>query len=368
MYNLYRAAMEVAAAGAGCFHRTGLGWPGQEERFGKLPPDVEQRLGGRSVVWVHAASVGEMRALGPLLGLLCKRLPRSALVVSATSRAGRKMAGDLPDVDLALMLPFDAPTIVERVLDRVRPRLVIVTETEIWPAFLGALGSREIPVVLLSARVSRPAFRRYCRVRGALRPVLPAIRFFGTQSAVDSERLVALGANPERVAVTGSLKEDAGAVVATLRFECPGPVWVAGSTHPGEERLCVEVFQRVRRDFPDLSLVLAPRHLDRLDEVERLLGEHFVLRSALGEVWNGSPAVLLVDTLGELAGFYGAAAVAFVGGTLEPIGGHNLREPAQVGVPVLFGPHFDSVNARLGRSRPVGVVGGLVTQTGSRRP
>lgn len=337
--------MGLAASGARGALSLGKGRRDHAERFGILPSGVEQRIAGRAVVWLHAASVGEVLALGELLRLLRQRLPGAALVVSTTSRAGRELAGRMAEGDLALILPFDAPAVVARVLDRIRPSLLVITETELWPTLLGALAERHVPVVLLSARVSERAFGRYRRVRAALAPVLPAIRFFGAQSEIDAERFRALGADPARIAVTGSLKEDRAAAEASVRLTGSGPVWVAGSTHRGEEAACIAVFRRLRERRPDLRLVLAPRHLERLPEVERLLGDDFVRRSSLGEEWSGSPGILLVNTLGELAGLYGLGAVAFVGGTLEPIGGHNLREPARAGVPVLFGPHVDSVRA-----------------------
>ncbi len=318
----------------------------QHERLGIYPASLAARIAGRPVVWVHNASVGEVRASIPLLRRLHDRLPGWALVVSATSLAGREIAKGLPEADGAFLLPLDIPPCIHRALAVVRPSVFLFTETELWPNLLRALYGQGIPAVLLSGRISPRAFARYRWIRPFLRRVLSSVTFFGMQSEADAERIRALGAPPERVRITGSLKLDAFETASDLRLETEGPLWVAGSTHPGEEDVCLRVFARLRDRFPSLCLLLAPRHLSRCEEVERLLARMdlpFVRRSCVNGVWRGNPPVLLLDTLGELAALYAQADLAFVGGTLVPIGGHNLFEPARAGVPILFGPYLDTV-------------------------
>jgi 3-deoxy-D-manno-octulosonic-acid transferase len=205
-----------------------------------------------------------------------------------------------------------------------------------------------VPAVLVSGRISPAAFRRYRRLRPFFRRVLSHVAFFGMQSEAEAARIVELGAPPDRVAVTGNLKHDRPAEAPAIPVGEGGPVWIAGSTRPNEEEICLDAFEQARRRVPALRLVLAPRHLDRVGEVIELLrarGLPAVRRSALGMAgWTAADApILVLDTLGELAGLYAVAAVAFVGGTLAPHGGHNLVEPARAGVPVLFGPHVENV-------------------------
>jgi 3-deoxy-D-manno-octulosonic-acid transferase len=268
-------------------------------------------------------------------------------VVSTTSLAGRELAAGLPETDVALLLPLDVAPCISRALATIRPAAFVFTETEIWPNLLRELARRGVPAILLSGRISQRAFARYRWVRPFLHRVLSQVAFFGMQSEADAERIRALGAPAERVRVTGSLKLDMTSPPSELHLEGDGLLWVVGSTHAGEEDICVRIFDRLRRRFPDLRLLLAPRHLARCEEVARLLGRmgvRFVRRSRVNGVWRGDPPVLLLDTLGELPGLYAYADLAFVGGTLVPVGGHNLLEPARAGVPVLFGPHVENVS------------------------
>ncbi|MGH7822395.1 MAG: 3-deoxy-D-manno-octulosonic acid transferase, partial [Candidatus Binatia bacterium] len=310
------------------------------------PAELLGRIGGRPLLWVHAASVGEVLASVPLLNALRGRFAGHAIVVSATTLTGRDVARGRPEADGAFLLPIDARPAIDRVLDRLRPAAFFFLETEIWPNLLRALDARDVPAILLSGRISPRSFPHYRRVRSFLAQVFAHVRLFGMQSDAEAERIRALGAPPERVVVTGSLKLDAGVPPGDLRVDGDDALWIAGSTHAGEEETCAAIFRRLRERFPRLRLLLAPRHLDRLDEVERLLqrtGVAFVRRSHLSDAWDGAPSALLLDTLGELAALYPRAAVAFIGGTLVPVGGHNLLEPARAGVPILFGPHVENV-------------------------
>ena len=330
---------------------------GLRERLGSVPPTER----GRPAIWIHGASVGEITALAPILRQVRREWPSYRLVVSTLTLGGRAAAATrLPEADALVLFPLDAPWMVRRALTAVAPRLVLFSETELWPNFLATLAARGIPAIMVSGRMSERAFLRYRRWRALFAPVLASVRVFCVQSLESARRLVALGAPAARVVVTGSLK-------ASSHEETPGPgpslaalgvgaapVLIAGSTHPGEEDAVVDAFVRVRRVVPDARLVLAPRRPERFDEVAALLrarGVPFARRSELaaGVAWPATTPILLLDTLGELASLYAGALAAFVGGTLAPVGGHNVLEPAAAGVAVVFGPHTE--NARDGVAR-----------------
>ena len=319
------------------------------ERLGTYAAEVAWRLEDRGVLWLHSASIGEVLASRPLLRRFHDALPDWRIVLSTTTLTGRELARGLPEADAAILLPFDLRRCVARALDTLRPSLFVFTETEIWPNLLRGLAGRGVPAIMLSGRVSPRAFRRYRWIRGFLRRVLANVALFGMQSEEEAERIRALGAPPDRVRVTGNLKLDAPVPVTGFDIASPGDVWVAASTHAGEEAVCLRVWSRLRSRFPGLRLLLAPRHLDRVENVEELLrssGTAYTRRTTSpGGCWDVLPPVLLLDTLGELAGLYRGTVAAFVGGTLVPVGGHNLLEPARAEVPVLFGPHVDNVAA-----------------------
>lgn len=327
--------------------RTGLG-----TRLGFPPSALREGLGDlpRPRVWFHAASVGELSAIAPVAAAVQERMPNAVLVVSTMTVNGLALAAErIPVAALAFLVPLDLRGAVRRMLLRVEPDLLVIGETELWPNLVRETKRRGCQLALVNGRLSERSLRRYRHVRGLMRQVLDRFDLLAVQTEHDGERFVALGANPQRVKVTGNVKADQGrgATPASLRAELrlgpDQPVWVAGSTRPGEEAIVLEAFARVREQVPEAVLLLAPRHLERLREVERLLAEHrlsFSRRSRVpGELL--SFPVILLDTLGELAGLYGLGQAAFVGGSLVPLGGHNPLEPAALGVPVLFGPHME---------------------------
>ena len=345
LYDLLTSAADLAVGPALRLRR----FHEHRERLGLYPPELLEMLRGRQVVWLHNASVGELLAARPLIRQFRDGLEGWRIVLSTTSLAGRSLGREVVDADGAVLLPLDFPSCVARALDAVRPALFVFTETEIWPNLLRGLRRRRVPSVMLSGRVSPRAFRRYRWIAPFLRRVLANVTLFGMQSEAEAERIRALGAPAERVKVTGSLKLEAVPVAPAIQIASGAPLWIAASTHAGEEEACARAFVTLRERFPRLRLLMAPRHLARLGEVEEVLrrdGISFVRRSALRDGrWSGQPPVLLLDTLGELAGLYGGATAAFVGGTLVPVGGHNVIEPARAGVAVLFGPHVDSVRS-----------------------
>jgi 3-deoxy-D-manno-octulosonic-acid transferase len=304
----------------------------------------------RPSIWVHAVSVGEVQASQPLVRALLARYPGVPLVLTTVTPTGAARARALfGDAMIHRYVPYDLPGAVRRFFDRVRPRLAVILETELWPNLFAECGERGVPLVLASARVSERSVRRYRRLVPLFRATLAHGIVIGAQSQADADRFLSIGASPGRTRVTGNVKFD-----FELAPDVPGrgrawreqnaagrPVWVAGSTHEGEEELMLDAHAVVRERFPDALLVLVPRHPPRFEAVRALLekrGVAYVQRSK-GDAVRQAAAVVLGDTMGELMTFYAAADVAFVAGSLVPIGGHNLLEPASLGVPILAGPH-----------------------------
>ena len=319
------------------------------ERFAAYPAKLLHAMGGSRPIWIHAASVGEVRSAAALLGRMKSRWPERKLLLSTVTATGRQTGCDtLPDIDAVTYLPLDLPWLVSRSLRRLRPEVIIVLETEIWPNFIHAAHRLRIPLVVLSGRLSPRGAHFLERFQGLFRPVLEHVSAFGMQDDENAARLLRLGVDPAKVTVTGSLKH--APVVPEPPLDVsgfgPGPVVVAGSTHRGEEQVLLDILPGLRRRFPGLLLVLAPRHPERFAKVERLLrrrGLRYHKRSGRKGIPPGDGDVLLLDTLGELPRAYGSADVTFVGGTLVPAGGHNLLEPARWAKPVLFGPHCANV-------------------------
>ena len=317
-------------------------WEALPERLGFGPAVV---AGG---LWVHAVSVGEVQAAASLVRALRRRYPELPLLLTTSTPTGRGRARSLFGDDVALRyLPYDLPGPVRRFLDRTRPRLGVVLETELWPNLYRQCGRRGLPLVLASARLSARSVRRYRLLGGLLRATLAHGVVVAAQSEADAGRFVELGADPAQCRVVGNLKFDfelpadaeAGGRALRAMLGAARPVWVAGSTHDGEEELVLDAHAQLRGAQPDALLVLAPRHPPRFAAVAALLrrrGVAFVTRSS-GATPTAATEVLLLDTLGELVLFYAAADVAFVGGSLVPVGGHNLLEPAALGKPVVTG-------------------------------
>ena len=324
-------------------YRRGIG-----ERFGAVAPWE----GPDAPIWLHAVSVGEVMAAAPLARAMRGRRPESPLLVSTTTETGRAVAEQRIRAGRFMFFPLDFGWAVRRAITRLRPRLVLLTETELWPNFLAACASRGIPVVVINGRLSPRSFSRYRLVRWWFGRVLRHVRLFCMQSARDAERIVALGAPADRVRVTGNLKYDfpdldrtvdVAALRRTLGLTEGRRLVVAGSTHRGEEEAVLEAFRRLAESRSDLGLLVAPRHPERLDEVERLIGRAglpCVRRSRAAENPPPGGGTILLDTMGELSRLYAAAAVVFIGGSLIPHGGQNILEPAAHGRPVIHGPHM----------------------------
>lgn len=311
-------------------------------RLPSAPPDS---------LWIHGASVGEARMVGALAGEVRRRRPRQPVVASAVTPTGRRQLPQPPAIDAAFFLPLDFPAVQRRAFDHVRPSMVVLVETEIWPNLLAEAALRKIPVAIVNGRLSRKRFTRYRRLASLYAPLLSGLGAVAAAGADDAERFSSLGVPDGAIHVIGNLKFDLPPLSADLaglrrRFGVPEgrPVVAAGSTGEGEDTLALDAFLGARRTVPNLMLILAPRHPDRFataaDEAVRR-----GLSVACVSHRRAEPGadVLLVDTIGELASLYGLAGSAFVGGSLVPVGGHNLLEPLAAGVPVLFGPYTDQV-------------------------
>jgi len=327
-------------------------WP---ERFGFVRPIPDAR-----VVWVHAVSVGEVRSAVRLIESIAEHLPRHRILVTTMTPTGSEQVSALfGDRVLHSYLPYDFPDAVARFLDRVNPELAVVAETEFWPNLFHACERRRIPLAVVNARVSPSAFRGYSALGAIARRMFASAALICAQSSLDAQRLRNLGVDDRLLTVTGNLKFDA-AVPASVRAEGARfreqwgrerPVFIAASTHRGEEGQILRAFASLRRRYADLLLVLVPRHPERFNGITRLcrrLGFVTARRSLLTGPLPADTEVLVGDTMGELVKFYAAADIAFIGGSLVRHGGQNPLEACSVGVPVIFGPHmfhFEEISA-----------------------
>jgi 3-deoxy-D-manno-octulosonic-acid transferase len=330
----------------------------------RVPINARARLGhgasigeGRPTAWLHAVSVGEAIAAAPLVEGLRRLHPELPMVMTTVTNTGAQIVRErFARLVTHRFFPLDLPWAVRRFAAAIDPAFLICMETELWPNTLRALAARGVPVMIANGRISDRSYRRYRLVGRFLASVLADVRVFAMQSDEDARRIIALGAHPERVVVTGNMKADAaaadpaGAVDLWRRLLALSPgqrVWIAGSTHAGEEELVLEAHRAALAESPELVLVIAPRHPERRGEVLALLarkGWASICRSELPVAVTSTevsavPPVIVLDTVGELAALYAIADVVFVGGSLVPVGGHNLLEAAQRRKPVLVGPH-----------------------------
>ncbi|MFW3616980.1 lipid IV(A) 3-deoxy-D-manno-octulosonic acid transferase [Billgrantia antri] len=326
----------------------------RRERLGLIarPSAAAPRL------WLHCASVGEVQAARPLIEALLAHYPQHDLVVTTMTATGaervralmaaRRQAGQ-PERLQHHFVPLDYPGAARRFIARLSPSLALFFETEIWPNLLAACRRHGVPTAVVNGRLSPRAFRGYRRLRPLMATALGQLDWLAAKSRGDAERFRALGMPTTRIDVVGSLKydltpDDAASEASKRLCTRLGsrPVWVAGSTHPGEDRQLLEAHARLRQSYPNALLILVPRHPQRFEAVAELTRESgmSLARRSLGEWPDERTAVYLGDTMGELLTLYGAADLAFVGGSLVPVGGHNLLEPAAMGVPVLTGPEL----------------------------
>ncbi len=327
------------------------------QRFGfnlRLPylannsPQDECGLDG---IWIHAVSVGEVNATIPLVKNLLVRFPDKAITITTMTPTGsNRVLSVFGDSVRHCYLPYDYPGSVKRFLNALRPQLAIVMETEIWPNLIDECDNRQIPMIYSNVRLSPKSHRAYLRFRKLFAPTLKKVKQFAVQARADADRLIDIGANADAVSVTGNIKfemglpasigEAAQSVRRDLGWQ--RPLWVAGSTHEGEESQIIEAYLKARKEIENLLLVLVPRHPERFSTVFKLAMRYHcntVLRSQSDTAISTDTDIYVADTMGELTLLIAAADIAFIGGSLVPTGGHNLLEACAAGVAVIFGPH-----------------------------
>ncbi|MFH1198774.1 MAG: 3-deoxy-D-manno-octulosonic acid transferase [Candidatus Omnitrophota bacterium] len=339
----------------GKFHR------GFSARLGNLPLDLKLD----QPIWIHAVSVGEALSIRQLVEGLRKDFGQKKFVISTVTATGNKIVrGYAQAQDFVTYLPLDFSFIVKRVISKVDPSLFILAETELWPNLIRALYLRNIPLVIVNARISDRSFNRYRLIKFLIKPVLGKINLFCCQAAVDAERLITLGASGDKVRVTGNMKFDTldyrdlgGENIEARKKLCldyRDKFWVAGSTHQGEEEIILGAYKELLKDYPRLRLLIAPRHPERARDIEKLLNKYrfdVVMVSQLAslpvEPANqptsqpaNQPTIFILDTIGELTHFYSIADIVFVGGSLVKKGGHNILEPTALGKPIISGPYM----------------------------
>ena len=332
--------------------RRGIG-----ERFG-FYGSLKRRLMTRRSIWIQAASVGEVTAALPLIDLLRKSFPSEAIILTCQTATGRAIARKkLGDSVAVVLSPLDLGCVIRNLIRLTSPRILILIETEIWPGMIMTARKSGIPVVIVNGRISASSFSGYMRVNSLVRPILRLVEAFGMRSEEDAGRIRKLGAPPGRVRVTGNVKFDSlpgPDLSPAVRRELEerlgsagtGLLIVGGSTFEGEDRLLYEAYRKLLPRFPDLRLLLAPRHLERIAGIKTYLSSRkqaFVLYTSLpGDGGSRKADVVILDTMGVLSSLYGLAAVVFIGRSLRGHGGQNPIEPAALGRPVLFGPHMEN--------------------------
>jgi 3-deoxy-D-manno-octulosonic-acid transferase len=328
-------------------YRSGLG-----ERLGRVPDRLLEGT-SRPTIWVHAVSVGEVLAVCGLVGELQRRFPQFQVVVSTATDTGQKLACTRFGEENVFYFPLDFAFAIGPYVQRLRPELIVLAETEFWPNFLRLAHQSSARVAVVNARISDRSWPGYRRIRRLLAKVLTHVDLFLAQTEEDARRLQDIGAPAKRIQVSGNLKFDVAVpppppIVASLRSAFQragtGPVLVCGSTVEDEEPLLLRAFENVLASHPRAVMVLAPRHPERFAQVAQLL-EQLGIRFWRRSLWGGDPVaggVLLIDTIGELASLYALGDIAFVGGSLVARGGHNIIEPAQHGVPIIVGNHMEN--------------------------
>ena len=363
LYALFRLPPMVYAA-----WRRGKRTGDVGQRLGRLPASVNPE--GQPAIWIHAVSVGETLAAQPLARAFRRACPSHRLILSTTTATGQAVAqrfAESGDVDAVIYAPFDLPGAVARALDRIAPALLVLVDTELWPTLLRACRRRGVRTLVVNGRISDRSYGRYRRVRGFMRRVLTDVDRICAQTDDWRSRFIDIGADPERVTVTGNLKFDAAGapssrsgapasrgdtpggagdpLLATFAFARNRPVVMAASTLAGEEEPVLRAFAAIRDRSPEALLIVAPRHPERFDEARteaERAGFAVALRSTLAPGVAPGATVIVLDTIGELPRLFPLASVVFVGGSLVPAGGHNVLEPAAAGRAIVVGPHMEN--------------------------
>lgn len=325
--------------------------------FKKGPEDkqafIRERLGiaeySKTDIWVHAVSVGEVIASVPFLKMLKQEFPGKKITVSTTTYTGQKIAREsFPEADRIMYIPVDTAFCVKRVVNVLMPEIFIVIETELWPMLFQSLKDNGSKLVTLNGRISSNSFKGYQKIKPFLKWLLPNIDYFYMQDEEYASRIIKLGAARDKVGVMGSFKFDidmkeSGDLPWLENIQ--GEILLAASTHKGEEGIVLDAYNIIKKDVPGLKLIIAPRHPERFDEVAELIkdrGLEFIRRSALQGESATDRDIILMDTIGELSRAFSSISITFIGGSLVPVGGHNILEPAYWSKPIIFGPHMDN--------------------------
>ncbi|MCB9770851.1 MAG: 3-deoxy-D-manno-octulosonic acid transferase [Candidatus Omnitrophica bacterium] len=331
------------------------------ERFGSIKRPWVSEVRGKSPIWIHAVSVGEAQMVSALAPALKEKFPETPLVVSTNTVTGQNIARKIEEVDGTFYVPIDFGWSVRRVLDTLQPRVLVIMETEIWPNLITQTTKRDIPVVFLNGRISEKSFRGYQKIRFFLSGLLKKASAWGMQSEENAERIIALGAPRDRVRVLGNLKFESAARLSKAEIPLSRTdfglseedlVLVGGSTFPGEEELLLEAYDELLPEFPNLRLVLAPRHPERFEEAKQAIlhSAHKVSLRSGGTIEHAAqdeaPPIILLDVMGELRFVYALSDLVFIGKSMglseKGVGGQNPLEPAAFAKPILHGPHMQN--------------------------
>lgn len=328
-----------------------------KQSIGWLPEDLKHKISDHNAIWIHAASVGEIVAASPIVREMRQEHPDEIIIVSVVTATGFRMAHQIIDgADGILYFPLDLPYFTNRILSIINPKVIVLVETEIWPNFLRIAESKEIPVMMMNGRISNRSASRYRLITFFTRHVLSSIRIFCMQSRIDAQYIISIGADPNKVIVTGNTKYDQTYGKVTEEEKCrllkelgfaagTYPIMIAGSTHKGENVPVYKTFAKVKGKFPQARLIIAPRYTYQADLIINegtTLGITMVKRSdmAVGKTVTEPYDGVILDTIGELGRVYSIGDLIFVGGSLARIGGHNILEPAAHGKPIVVGPNM----------------------------
>lgn len=356
LYNLLALVLVVLAAPVFLYRLIREAGFGErlKQSFGWLPPETVAKVANKNAIWLHAASVGEIVATSPMVKEIKKEMPDSVVVISVVTASGYDMAKRIiPEADGVIFFPLDLPWLSCHVVKKIAPQAFLLVETELWPNFLRASRKAGIPVMMVNGRIGDKSFGNYRYLGSVLQDMLQTVVKFCMQSSIDAQYIIKLGADPQRVMVTGNTKYDQTytdvsedeqkVLISQYGFAGQGPIIIAGSTHKGEEESLFTSFGKIRNHFPQACLVIAPRDIQRADELVSMAaasGHRAVKRSKLEKENAGGHNTVILDTIGELGRVYSIADVVFVGGSLIPQGGHNILEPAAHGKPIVVGPHM----------------------------
>jgi len=326
--------------------------------FSKKGPEdkktfILERLGraeyAKTDIWVHSVSVGETLACMPFLKKLKAELPEKKITLSTTTYTGQNIANErFPEADRIMYVPIDTPLCVNKAVNSLKPDIFITIETELWPVLFGSLKDNGSKVIVLNGRLSANSFKGYNKIKFMLDRMFSNIDRFCMQGQDDADRILALGAEKGKVSVMGNFKFDLEvntAVKTDWLDTVEGRILLAASTHRGEDEIILEAYRLLKNDFSDLVLIIAPRHPERFNEVADLIGKEafkYIRRSTINGQLSTVNDIILLDTIGELSGIFSKSDIAFIGGSLVPIGGHNILEPAFWSKPIIFGPHMDN--------------------------